>query len=88
MIEAGESYLEDLGFTENRIRVYGDLIRIEVSPNKLDHIFEHREDIVEKLKSLGFKYVNIDLEGYRSGSMDETLDKAVKQEINPWIDYE
>ena len=88
MIEAGEAYLESLGFANNRIRVYGDNTRIEVDKDKLDLVFAKREEIVQKLKDLGFKYINIDLEGYRSGSMDEVLDKDVKKEINPWIDYE
>lgn len=88
MIEAGEQYLEDIGFPENRIRVYGDVTRIEVRKEKLGEVFEKADEIVETLKGLGFKYVNFDLEGYRSGSMDEVLDKSVKTEINPWIDYE
>ena len=85
MIEEGESYLESLGFDVNRVRVYGDNTRIEVEKDKLDQVFEHADDIVKKFKDLGFKYVNIDLEGYRSGSMDEVVDDDLKTEVNPWL---
>ena len=85
MIEEAEDYLESLGFTDNRVRVYGDNTRIEVNKEKLDEIFKHSEDIVKKFKDLGFNYVNIDLEGYRSGSMDEVLDEDTKKEVNPWL---
>lgn len=85
MIEEAENYLESLGFTDNRVRVYGDNTRIEVKKEKLDELFKHSEDIVKKFKDLGFKYVNIDLEGYRSGSMDEVLDDDIKKEVNPWL---
>ncbi|WP_297281005.1 ATP-dependent sacrificial sulfur transferase LarE [uncultured Anaerococcus sp.] len=85
MIEEAENYLESLGFTDNRVRVYGDNTRIEVKKEKLDELFKHSEDIVKKFKDLGFKYVNIDLEGYRSGSMDEVLYDDIKKEVNPWL---
>lgn len=88
MIEEAENYLEKLGFSDNRVRVYGDNTRIEVKPDKLNEVIAHREEIVEKFKELGFIYINIDLEGYRSGSMDEVLDNKIKKEVNPWLLYE
>lgn len=85
MIEEAENYLESLGFAVNRVRIYGDNTRIEVEKEKLSQVFEHADEIVKKFKDLGFKYVNIDLEGYRSGSMDEVVDDNLKTEVNPWL---
>ncbi len=67
-IETAESALYDLGFTQIRVRVHGNIARIEVpEPGKL---LPHREVIVQLLMGLGFAYCTIDLEGFRSGSMD------------------
>lgn len=85
MIEEAENYLESLGFIDNRVRIYGDNTRIEVDRNSLGEIFARSEEIVQKFKDLGFKYINIDLEGYRSGSMDEVLNSDIKREVNPWL---
>lgn len=85
MIENAENYLESLGFIDNRVRIYGDNTRIEVDRNSLGEIFARSEEIVQKFKDLGFKYINIDLEGYRSGSMDEVLNSDIKREVNPWL---
>lgn len=84
-IEEAENYLESLGFTVNRVRVYGDNTRIEVEKEKIADLISYSDDIIKKFKDLGFTYVNIDLEGYRSGSMDEVLDSEVKKEVNPWL---
>ena len=59
-----------------RVRYHkGDVARIEVSPEALPRLFEpgFREEVVERLKSLGFKFVSVDLEGFRSGSMNAVL---------------
>ena len=84
-IEEAENYLESLGFPVNRVRVYGDNTRIEVKKEKIADLISYSDDIIKKFKDLGFTYVNIDLEGYRSGSMDEVLDSEVKKEVNPWL---
>jgi pyridinium-3,5-biscarboxylic acid mononucleotide sulfurtransferase len=55
-----------------RVRIHGDLIRIEAEPASLDKLLELRVGIINCLKQLGFKYVTLDLEGYRMGSMDQT----------------
>jgi uncharacterized protein len=76
MIGAAERFLRDLGFQPLRVRYHkGDLARIEVSPEALPRLFEpgFREEVVEKLKALGFKFVSVDLEGFRSGSMNALL---------------
>jgi pyridinium-3,5-biscarboxylic acid mononucleotide sulfurtransferase len=55
-----------------RVRIHGDLIRIEAEPASLEKLLELRGIITNRLKQLGFKYVTLDLEGYRMGSMDQT----------------
>lgn len=71
MVEAGEKFLKDLGFNTVRIRVYDDLTRIEIPEKNFKSFIRLRKDIVTELKKLGFKYINLDMEGFRSGSMDE-----------------
>jgi pyridinium-3,5-biscarboxylic acid mononucleotide sulfurtransferase len=68
-----EYYLNSLGFKQVRVR-YGDaLVRIEVAPQEIANLVAQREIVVKKMKELGFKYVALDLEGYRSGSLNEVL---------------
>lgn len=75
MIDRSEQLLFDKGFRQVRVRIHGRMARIEVSPEELEKLIEKdtREEIVSKLKSYGFAYVSIDLEGYRTGSMNESL---------------
>lgn len=75
MVESGERLLSDLGFSHCRLRHHGDIARIEISPAELVRFVQsaHRETIVRSIKSLGYKYVTLDLEGYRTGSMNEVL---------------
>ncbi len=73
MIEAAEDFLKDLGFKQLRVRLHrGGLARIEVAKEELAGFcdFEVLKVVSRKLKALGFTYVTLDLEGYRSGSMD------------------
>ena len=69
-VDKGERYLRTLGFDTVRLRVHADLVRIEVEESALCRVFQHRIEITEYLKSLGYTYVTIDIEGFRSGSMD------------------
>lgn len=69
-IEIGEEYLKNLGFYNVRLRVHGDILRIEVDKEKLSKIIELKDEIISFLKNLGYIYITIDLEGFRSGSMD------------------
>ncbi|MGI5906563.1 MAG: ATP-dependent sacrificial sulfur transferase LarE [Candidatus Pararuminococcus gallinarum] len=69
-IEQGESFLKDNGFQVCRLRVYGDTARIEILPDDFHRMMELREDVIQYIKGLGFSYVTLDLEGFRSGSMD------------------
>ncbi len=72
-VEEAESFFYSLGYTQSRVRHYGDLARIEVDVNEIENIIKDRESIAAKLKEIGFSYITLDLEGYRSGSMDEIL---------------
>ena len=70
-----EKFIRDLGFTGIRVRVHGGIARIEVSKTDISSLASEpmREKINMELKSLGFKYVTLDLTGYRTGSMNEVL---------------
>lgn len=70
-IEKAEDYLLDLGFTQFRVRMHSNLARIEVTDKEFEGALLKREKISRYLKNLGFDYVTLDLEGFRSGSMDE-----------------
>jgi len=74
-VGACESFMKDLRFREFRVRYHGDLARIEVAPNEFDRLFDKdiRDAIVQRFKAAGFAYVSLDLQGYRTGSMNETL---------------
>jgi len=67
-----ERLLKDLGFRQCRVRVHGDLARVEVELSDLPRLAEPvvRDRVVEGLRSLGYRYVTLDLEGFRSGSMN------------------
>ena len=75
-VERGEEYLRSLGFREFRVRVHDDLARIEIAPNELKRALdlEITEKVAAKFRKLGFKYVTLDLHGYRSGAMNEVLE--------------
>ncbi len=79
MIEQAEAFLGDLGFRLARVRSHRGLGRIEVLPEEIERFIETgvASQVIRKLKSLGFRYVTLDLEGYRSGSMDEGLPDAI-----------
>lgn len=72
-VEEAESFFYSLGFRQSRVRNYGDLARIEVEENEIEKITKNRKTILAKLKEIGFSYITLDLEGYRSGSMNEVL---------------
>ena len=74
-IDAAETFLRSLGIRQLRVRHHDDIARIEVEPDGLQILMrdENRERVVERLKELGYSYVALDLAGFRSGSMNETL---------------
>ncbi len=69
-VDEGEVFIRSLGFYNVRLRIHNDVARIEVDVNEMPHLLEHCEQIVAKLKNLGYDYITVDLEGFRSGSMD------------------
>ena len=73
MVEKAEQYLFDLGFKQLRVRVHSNIARIEVEEKDFKRVLEYRNDICEKFKQYGFGYVSLDLMGYRTGSMNETI---------------
>ena len=75
-VDEAEAFLRDLGFRQARLRVHGDLARIEVLPDAFPSLLAHREEVAEKCKALGFSYAAMDLRGYRTGSMNEALESA------------
>jgi uncharacterized protein len=81
-IDEAENFLRELSLVEFRVRHHDTIARIEVNPKDIEKITAEpaRSQIVEKLKSLGFKFVTIDLQGFRSGSLNEALSEQQKQE--------
>lgn len=77
-IGQAEDFLRGLGFRQVRVRHHGYLARIEVLPEEISRLVhqKQKEKIIKKFKALGYRYVTIDLEGYRSGSMNEILDSV------------
>jgi len=76
MVDKAEQLLLDLGFHQVRVRIHGMIARIEIMPEEFPKIIQEdiRSQITESFKSFGFTYVSLDLTGYRTGSMNETLD--------------
>lgn len=72
-IDRSEAYLKSLGIRQVRVRTHGDIARIEVEAAQMPVILEQYEAVTEQLQSFGYKYVTLDLAGYRSGSMNRAL---------------
>ena len=81
-VDRGEEILREFGFREFRVRHHDQLVRLEIAQTEMDRVM--RKEVFQKLaarfRELGFKYVTLDLEGFRSGSMNEVLDQ-----VNPQI---
>ena len=73
-ITESEKYLSSIGLTQVRVRAHGDIARIEILPSEFSLLFQDRL-YVAIFKSLGFKYVTVDVEGYRTGSMNAVLEQ-------------
>ncbi len=80
-IDAAETFLRELGLVEFRVRHHDTVARIEVHPKDIAKVTAEpaRSRIVDKLKSIGFKFVALDLQGFRSGSLNEPLSEQEKQ---------
>ncbi len=85
-VKAAEAVLQEMGFLEMRVRDHFPVARVEVSPKRVAHLTrsDMATKVVDELKALGYQYVTVDLEGFRSGSLDEGLD----QDTRLWANYE
>jgi len=70
MVEEAEGFIMDFGIEQVRVRHYNELARIEVPPEEFPSILKNKDHIVNGLKRLGFQYITLDLQGYRTGSMN------------------
>lgn len=75
MVDKAEQFLMDLGFRQVRVRHHGDIARIEVPKNERNRFFDEQlmDKVSQKFKEIGFAYTALDLKGYRTGSMNETI---------------
>ena len=83
MVERAEQFLLDLGFRQIRVRHHGDIARVEVNAQERNKFFstEMMDKVANELKNIGFKYVTLDLLGYRTGSMNEVLSEKEKNSV-------
>ena len=72
-------FLRTLGFYNVRVRIHGDTARIEVDEKDLPGLVKNRAAAVKRLKEIGFTYITVDLEGFRSGSMDTHLKQGKRR---------
>ena len=74
-VDTGEEIMRRLGFREFRVRHHGELVRLEVAPAELDRALrrEVTDELARRFRALGFRYVTLDLHGYRTGAMNEVL---------------
>lgn len=82
-VDEAEKFIGKLGFGMVRVRHHEHTARIEVAAEEMADLLKHREPILLKLTALGFKYISIDLRGYRTGSMNEVLsEEQLEAEAN------
>jgi uncharacterized protein len=74
-VDQGEEILRALGFREFRVRHHDQLVRLEIAPSELDRALRREvvDELAERFRALGFRYVTLDLQGYRTGAMNEIL---------------
>ena len=75
MVDKAEQLLINMGFNQVRVRIHNLMARIEINQDEFDKLMQKqiRDDIVKEFKKLGFTYITMDLQGYRTGSMNEIL---------------
>lgn len=81
-LEKAEAFIRDLGFIKFRVRDHSNIARIELEPADFIKFIDKRDLVIKEFKNLGFSYVTLDLEGFRSGSMDEGLSEEEKKK---WV---
>jgi pyridinium-3,5-biscarboxylic acid mononucleotide sulfurtransferase len=77
-IESAEAAIKALGFKQVRVRHHGDMARIEVEATEISRLVTERERVVEALRSAGYRFVSLDLEGYTTGSLNRTWKPTTK----------
>ena len=77
-VEAAEDALASLGFSQFRVRHHEDVARIELVAEEFSRAIEHREEVEQQIRATGFRYVALDLGGFRSGSLNEGLIDVVQ----------
>jgi uncharacterized protein len=84
-VETGEEELKALGFRQFRVRFHGEVVRIEIAREEMQRALtvEMAQRFTAIFKALGFRYVTLDLEGYRQGSLNEVLPGHVGQAVPP-----
>ena len=82
-VNAAENAVRALGIGQFRVRAHGPVARIEVAPSELDGAWARRQEIAAAVREAGFAYAAIDLDGYRTGSMNEVLDPSVRRAQAP-----
>ncbi len=78
-VDRAENVLRDLGFRQVRVRHYGETARVEVDEAELGRAVSARREIVEGLRSAGYRYVTLDLEGFRSGNLNQPTEATVRR---------
>lgn len=78
-VEKGEAFLKTFGLHNVRIRVHGGIARIEIDADSFPDFLANREEIIRYFKVLGFVYITLDLEGFRSGSMDVNINSEIAE---------
>lgn len=80
IVDRGEGILRELGFREFRVRHHDSLVRLEIAAAEMPRAlrWEVVQDLARRFRELGFKYVTLDLQGFRSGAMNEVLDHEPK----------
>lgn len=81
-LEKAEAFIRNLGFIKFRVRDHSNIARIELEPSDFIKFIDKKDEVISEFKKLGFSYVTIDLEGFRSGSMDEGL---TEEEKKKWV---
>ena len=84
-VNQAETYLRKLGFKQVRLRHYNGLCRIEVAKDDIRRLVSRRNRVIDKLKRIGYNYITIDLEGYRTGSMNPVRSKLPKVTATPSV---
>lgn len=80
-VDRGEEILREFGFREFRVRHHDTLVRLEISPAEMDRVLQKEviDQLAARFRELGFKYVTLDLHGFRSGSMNEALPTTINR---------